>query len=119
MLLNEQKQRLIRELARMGAIVVSPPGDNRLRFQAAESRCESILGQLSEWGWQPVCCGSAPQFHGMEPVTRYQLDLQEEEQRQPVVDNRTIRGELATDEKPSRECVAMLVACLGKKWELK
>jgi hypothetical protein len=107
MTLNEQKHMLIRELARMGAIVVSPPGDNRLRFQAVESRCESILGQLSEWGWQPVCCGSAPQFHGMEPVTRYQLDLQEEEQRQPVVDNRTIHGELASGENPSPELQAM------------
>jgi hypothetical protein len=115
--LNEQKQMLIRELARMGAIVVSPPGDNCLRFQAAESRCESILGQLAEWGWQPVCCGSVPQFHGMEPVSRYQLDLQQEE-RQPIIDDR-IQGELATGEKLSRECIAMLEACLGRKWDPK
>jgi hypothetical protein len=52
-------------------------------------------------------------YNGMALATVYEIDLPRE--RQPVVDDRKIHGELATKEKRSAETEAMLAEWYGRK----
>src|SRR5262245_32456511 len=114
---QEKAQALTRELHLRGAQVVSPPGYDFLKFQMEDARAEPVLEWLRNLGWIPTCRGTVPRFHGMEPVSLYELVLREV---QPITTptaeaNRQIPGGLATKQKPSAEYEAMLKACRGEK----
>jgi hypothetical protein len=112
---------LAREISLMGGWVVSPmPLDNgaKLRFQVLDTDRNAVVERLSSWNWNPSFVSTLPRVctSGWELASIYEIDLPREPQY--VVDDR-IQGELATGEKPSAECIAMLEACLGRKWESK
>jgi hypothetical protein len=112
---------LAREISLMGGWVTSPmPLDNgaKLRFQILDENRDATIARLSSWNWSPSFVSTLPRVctDGWKLASIYEIDLPREPQY--VVDD-TIRGELATGEKPSAECVAMMEACLGRKWDLK
>src|SRR5947208_16868722 len=102
-LLSERQQTaqaLAREIIRMGAWVVSPPGDERIRFQVLDKDRNAILEKLGSWNWSPVFVGTHPRIcpDGWKLTSVYQIELPPE--RQPIVDDRQpIMGELATEAK--------------------
>ena len=53
---RQQKARgLADAITRMGAFVISPPGNpNRVRFQVLEPDRNRILQTLKDWEWSPV-----------------------------------------------------------------
>src|SRR5262245_2521565 len=112
MLTERQKtaQAIAAELHKLGAWVVSPMplADNQaLRWQVLDSDREAILEKVSSWGWSAAlkCC--VPRFtaRGPLPSSVYENDLPRP--RQPVVDTRTIRGEVAEHKKSAEELEAM------------
>src|SRR5262245_59267363 len=112
---QQKAQALAYELGKMGAMVVSLPGDSfELRFQIADSQAERILAQLREWGWSPTLRGVVPQFHGMPPVSSYQIVLQE---RQPltasVEANRAIPNDLSSGKKDENSEASKIAKDLG------
>jgi hypothetical protein len=124
MMLSERQrtaESLAREIGLMGGWVVSPmplDGNSKLRFQVIDKDRDAVIEKLSSWNWSPAFVSVLPRVcpDGMKLASLYEIDLPREN---TVCFDDRIQGELATDEKPSRECVAMLEACLGKKWELK
>jgi hypothetical protein len=112
---------LAHELHSMGAWCVSPmplDGNSKLRFQVLDADRNAIIEKLSSWNWSPTFVSTLPRIcpDGWKLASLYELDLPREN---TVCFDDRIQGELATGEKPSAECVAMLEACLGRKWELK
>jgi hypothetical protein len=114
MALSERQQtaeRLMHWLQGMGAFVTNPmpldPGQPGLRFQVLNEDRDLVLSQLREQDWVPsfvsvnlrVCPDGV-----LRPCTTYQLDLARE---QPVVQDRTIRGELADPAKKAAEKAAL------------
>jgi hypothetical protein len=77
--------------------------DSKFRFQVLDTERERLLELLRSWEWQPAFCGSLPRvtFTGMQAACVYEIDLPRE--RQPIVDDRTIRGEIADREEESAE----------------
>jgi hypothetical protein len=75
----------------------------RLRLQVLERERNHIIQTLRDWGWTPVPCGVLPRIDpmGVIPAAIWEIDLPR--QQQPIVDDRTIRGELAEREKTSAE----------------
>jgi hypothetical protein len=101
---QETAEALCRELQRIGAHVVNAMplnDDHRLRFQILNDDREAVLQKLGEWGWSPIL-----RNHGLrlclngvaEPCTTYEIDIPRE--RQPIPQDRTIRGEIV--EKPAQ-----------------
>jgi hypothetical protein len=122
MLLNERQQKataLAREMAKMpGVWVTSPlPLDDRarFRFQVLDSNRNEALQMLTDWGWSPSFCGTLPRVcpDGMKLASLYEIDLPRE--RQPVPDDRKIYGELAGNEKMSKDVQAIVDDWLGRK----
>jgi hypothetical protein len=113
-LLTERQQKaadLAREIHRMGAWVTNPmPLDDnaRLRFQVLDSDRSRVIQTLTDWEWSPAFCGNLPRIcsDGWKLASVFEIDLPRE--RQPVADDRTIRGELATKEKSSVEVEAIM-----------
>jgi hypothetical protein len=101
-LLTERQQKaadLAREIHRMGAWVtnVMPLDDNaRLRFQVLDSDRPRIIQTLTDWEWSPAFCGTYPRIcpDGFKLASIFEINIPGE--RQPIVDDRTIRGELAS-----------------------
>jgi hypothetical protein len=102
-LLSERQQKaeqLARELGKLDGVWVSSPlplDDNaKLRIQILDSRKNEVLQLLSDWEWQPVFCGPLPRvtFRGMDAASLYDIDLPRE--RQSVVNDRVIPGEVST-----------------------
>jgi hypothetical protein len=119
-LLTERQQKaqaLSREMAKMhGVWIVSPlPLDDnaKLRFQVLDTRKNEVLQLLIDWEWKPVFCSFLPRvtFNGMEPAYLFEIDLPQE--RPPVPDDRTIRGDITDREKAE---VAAMRKHLGMKW---
>jgi hypothetical protein len=112
-LLTERQQTagaLMCELQRLGAWVTSalPLGDDeKLKFQVLDENRSQVLEKLSQWGWGPTLCGNLPRItsRGMEAATIYEIDLPRE--RQPVVDDRIIHGEIAEQKKTAVELEGM------------
>jgi hypothetical protein len=96
------------ELQRLGAFVVSWPGSERLRFQILSPQCEGTLQKLRDLGFDPMFCNSGLRFvhNAAEPCNTYEIYIEPE--RQPVADDRTIRGELASRTPKDRETDAIL-----------
>jgi hypothetical protein len=107
--LSERQQtaeRLTRELQALGATVVSAPGSDRLQFWVDDYKKREVLQQLADAGHEPIFTGMTPQVdvktYSMGLVNSFEINLPAE--RQPVTDDRTIRGELASSaSKPSYE----------------
>jgi hypothetical protein len=100
--LTEQQrtlQRLVQEIGKLGGFVVSVPLHNPIRFQVLDSNHEPIIATLKEWGWEPQLCSAGLRFcpNGAQPCMTYQIQLAPE--RQPVFDDRIIRGELASEDR--------------------
>jgi hypothetical protein len=106
---QQQAQALTHELQRLGAFVLSPmplSDDAKLRFQVLDDDREFLLGKISSWGWSPTLQGAVPRFtpQGALPSTIYELDLPRP--RQAVVDDRTIKGEIASNKAANAEVEA-------------
>src|SRR5262245_20761589 len=108
---QQTAQHLARSIGAMeGAWVTSPmPLDNgrRLRFQVLDGDRNRVLQQLRDWGWDPVFVSVLPRvtFVGMAAACLYEIELPRE--RQTIVDDRKIHGEIATPEKTSVELEGM------------
>lgn len=94
-------ERLVRELQALGATVtnVLPLAEvSNLRFWVSDYKKNEILQQLTDAGYQPVFLGVGFQFcinsYSLGAVNNFELPLPAE--RQPVADDRTIRGELTS-----------------------
>ena len=104
-------QALCRELLRLGAHVVSPlplDPDKHLRFQVLDVDRAGVLEQLGKWGWKlPALVSSGPRFcpDGVKQASLYELHIEPE--RQPVLQDRTIRGNVAEREKTSAEVMSV------------
>jgi hypothetical protein len=112
-LLTERQQTagaLMCELQRLGAWVTSAlplRDDEKLKFQVLDENRSQVLEKLSQWGWGPTLCSNLPRItsRGMEAATIYEIDLPRE--RQPVVDDRSIKGEIAEQKKSEVELEAL------------
>jgi hypothetical protein len=109
-------QRLVHEIGKLGGFVVSAPLANPIRFQTLDSDCEAIISTLASWGWEPTHCNAGLRFcpdGTAKPCATYQLTLQPE--RQVIVDDRKIHGELATGEKVPSEMQLIVDEWYAKK----
>jgi len=114
---QQQAAALAREIQKMGAWVTTPlPLDDskRLRFQVLDSDRDKVLEKLSSWNWSPILVSALPRIctDGWKLASVYEIDLPRE--RAPVYDDRIIRGEIVSRDKPSAETVAMLKDWYGK-----
>src|SRR5262245_42246575 len=106
-ILNERQQtaaRLARSIGAMpGAWVISTPFHERIRFQVLDGDRNRVLQQLRDWGWEAVFITIHPRvtFNGMAAASLYEIELPRE--RQTILDDRKIHGEIAKKEKPSAE----------------
>ena len=104
---------LAREIAKMGAWVVSPmPLDDsaKLRFQVLDADRDKVLEKLSSWNWSPALLSTGPRFcidGTTKTASLYEVDLPPERQVIPADDR--IYGEIGR-EKLSEEVKAMLKA---------
>jgi hypothetical protein len=95
-----QAEVLCRDLQRLGAWCLSPMPlreDARLRFQVLTGEHEELLEHLSNAGWSPILCNHGLRFtpEGAKPSIIYEIDIEHE--RQPVADDRTVKGEIASE----------------------
>src|SRR5262249_411768 len=95
-----QAEVLCRDIQRLGAWCLSalPLNQNqRLRFQVLEGDQDQLLEMLTNAGWNPVFCNHGLRFtpQGAKPSIIYEIDIEHERQRVP--DDRSIKGELASD----------------------
>src|SRR5262245_53020702 len=93
-----------------GAWVVSPlplEDSKRLRFQVLDGDRNRVLQQLRDWNWEPAFVSVLPRvtFAGMAAASIYEIDLPRE--RQPIIDDRKIYGEIATPQKTDLEMKGM------------
>jgi hypothetical protein len=103
-LLSERQQTaaaLARELQKLDGVWITNPmplDDNArgLRIQILDSERQKVLQLLADWEWSPAFCGTYPRIcpDGWKLASVYEINLPRE--RQPIVDYRTIRGELAS-----------------------
>jgi len=101
-------QALKDEIHRLGGYVLNPmplPPSEKLRFQfLAGPACNDSVEKLRALGWEPVLRNSGLRFclsGTAEPCNTYEIQIEGE--RQPVYDDRVIRGEIATKERSSYE----------------
>src|SRR5262245_22706226 len=103
-------ERLMRWLQGLGAFVTNPmpldPGQRSLRFDVLNNDRERILTELRKQDWAPTTGVVHMRFHRdtLVPCTSFEIALPLDP---PVVQDRTIRGEIATKEKPSAELEGM------------
>jgi hypothetical protein len=101
----------------VGGFVLSPlplgNEDKELRIQILD-KDSHIVEAIKEWGWTPTYGGPHPRvsFTGLEPATIYKIEFPGE--RQPIHDDRTIRGEISGKRKPKSE-VELMLKGLGYK----
>src|SRR5262245_34040787 len=113
---QEKAQALTRELHLRGAQVVSPQGYDFLKFQMEDARAEPVLEWLRNLGWAPTCRGNVPRFHGMEPVSLYELVLREIQPITPSIEaNRAIPGSVASGKKNENSEAYKIAKDLGYK----
>src|SRR5262245_56427509 len=103
---QQTAEALCRELQRLGAFVVNPMplrSDDKLRFQVLTPAVESVLAKLSEWNWSPVLQSHGLRFtpQGAKPCITYEIRIPAD--RPVVVDDRTIKGDIATDKAMNAE----------------
>src|SRR5262245_9908586 len=108
-LLNERQQRaraIADELGRMqGVWVVSPlPLDNGSNFRVQildGSYKNAVIQVLRDWGYAPIFVSLLPRVtpHGFVMAGIYEFDLPQE--RQPIINDRTIGGEISSSSKKS------------------
>ena len=73
--------------------------DIKLRFQVMDRDREAVLEKVSSWGWSPAWLSSGPRFclDGTTPTASvYEIDLPPD--RPAVVDDRSVKGEMASGE---------------------
>jgi hypothetical protein len=108
-LLSERQQKaadLARSLGRMdGVWVVSPlplADGARLRFQVLDKHKNEVFQTLRDWEWDPQFRGVLPRIHATTflAATIWEIDFPPE--RQPVLDDRTIKGEIASREEKKK-----------------
>ena len=117
---QQTAERLMRWLQNMGAFVTNPmPLDpaQQLRFDVFNEDREHVLTELRKQDWAPTTGVVHMRFHRDElvPCTTYELDLPPD---QPVVQDRTIRGEIVDRAKMAAEkaaIAAMHTAIYGKR----
>lgn len=95
-----QAEVLCRDIQRLGGWCLSPlplRESSRLRFQVLDGDHEEILEALSNAGWNAILIQYGLRFtpHGAKPSIIYEIDIEHE--RPAVVDDRTIKGDIATD----------------------
>src|SRR5262245_61470187 len=95
-----QAEVLCRDIQRLGAWCLSPlplREDSRLRFQVLDGDHEELLEMLTNAGWSPILCNHGLRFtpEGAKPSIIYEIEIEHE--RQAVVDDRAIKGELASN----------------------
>src|SRR5262245_52363054 len=114
-LLNNRQQlaeAMTRELRGLAGVWVTSPlplaDDKKLRLQIADMAKNEVVQKIKDWGYEPVCLGVAPRFDvmGMVAASAYEVDLPRE--RQPIVDDRKIYGEVAERKKSPSEAEAVL-----------
>src|SRR5262245_58745413 len=101
-----QAEVLSRDIQKLGAWCLSamPLNENqRLRFQVLDGDHEELLEMLNNAGVKPVICNHVLRFtpQGAKPSIIYEIDIEHE--RPVVVDDRTIKGEIASDKAASAE----------------
>src|SRR5262249_17353753 len=97
---QQTAEALMHELHRLGAFVVNPMplrSDDKLRFQVLTPAVESVLAKLAEWNLSPVLQSHGLRFtpQGAKPCITYEIRIPAD--RPVVVDDRTIKGDIATD----------------------
>ena len=125
MLLTERQKRaenITRELQRLGATVtnVLPLAEGRpLRFWVSDYQKKELLQQLAGAGYTPTFLGMTfqvdPKAYAMGLVNSYELALPAD--RQPVMDDRIPKSELASRNEKMREAEALLRDYYGKKYK--
>jgi len=95
-----QAEVLCRDIQRLGGWCLSAlplREDSRLRFQVLDGDHFELLEMLTNAGWNPVLCNHGLRFtpQGAKPSIIYEIDIEHE--RPVVVDDRTIKGDIATD----------------------
>src|SRR5262245_27870254 len=120
MALSERQQtaeRLMRWLQGMGAFVANPmpldPGQS-LRFDVLNEDREHVLTELRKQDWAPTTGVVHMRFHGnaLVPCTTFEIALPSD---QPAVQDRTIRGEIASKKERHHEAEAFLKEYYGLK----
>jgi hypothetical protein len=116
MILSERQQlarSLAYELGKLnGTWVINPmPLDENanLRIQVLECDRNEVFGAIQNWGFgTPRFVSMTPRIthNGMAIAAVYEIDLPRT--RQAIVDDRTIRGDLATKKHDDRERIEML-----------
>jgi len=101
-----QAEVLCRDLQRLGGWCLSPMPlreDARLRFQVLDGDHFELLEMLTNAGWNPILCNHGLRFtpQGAKPSIIYEIDIEHE--RPAVVDDRTIKGEIASDKAMNAE----------------
>src|SRR5262245_8452328 len=104
-----QAEVLCRDLQRLGAWCLSPlplREDSRLRFQVLSGDQDELLEMLTNAGWNPVFCNHGLRFtpQGAKPSIIYEIDIEHE--RPAVVDDRSIKGEVASNKAVNAELEA-------------
>src|SRR5262245_2551066 len=114
-LLNNRQQlaqAMTKELEQMKGVWVTSPlplaDDKKLRLQISDFERNSVVQRIKDLGFEPVCVGVAPRFDvaGLVAASAYEVDLPRE--RQPIVDDRKIYGEVAERKKSPSEAEAVL-----------
>src|SRR5215510_9786594 len=106
-----QAEVLCRDIQRLGAWCLSamPWNENqRLRFQVLDGDHFELLEMLSNAGWNPVFCNHGLRFtpQGAKPSIVYEIDIEHE--RPAVVDDRSIKGEVASNKATELEAFRRL-----------
>jgi hypothetical protein len=113
--LSERQQTaaaLARELQKLDGVWVTNPmplDDNArgLRIQILDKCKNEVLQLLTNWGWSPVFCGMLPRVcsSGFQLASVHEIYIERE--RQPIFNDHTIRGEIATG-KPKTDPTGIL-----------
>ena len=115
MLLNRRQQlceALAKALGQMKGVWLTSPlpldDSKKLRLQISDFERNHIIQTIRNFGYEPVCLGVAPRFDvmGLVAASAYEVDLPRE--RQPIVDDRKIYGELAERKKAPSETEAVM-----------
>jgi hypothetical protein len=100
-ILSERAQRAKRVADDLGAMpgvwVISAPDDSgRLVFQVLDCERNIVTQTIRDWGFEPTFRTLQPRVGPVGIITGaslYEINLGSE--RQPIIDDRTIRGEIA------------------------
>jgi hypothetical protein len=114
---QETARSLAYEIDKAGGVVVNPMPlnpDGRLRFQVVDASRPGVLQVLTDLGFTPAFCGMTFRIcvdGTFRPASIFEIDLPRE--RQPILDDRTIRGELASSAPKSNVEVEAIMKYLG------